>query len=206
MIFELVRSGSKYTKRVLWNFRGGLGENGPGGSAMVIDGRIYGTAYGAGDVESYAYRFYSGRMTVLHKFRQSDATIGVSDPAGNLYGTAGDGIRRCGSKPHLSCGLIYELVATGGKYTERVLHQFSPGADGWPPAVSAYKNGTLYGDTMWGGNACDRSSGGCGVVFALSVRTGEETVLYRFSGGFRGAFPSSNLLRSKDESVLYGAT
>lgn len=212
ILFELVRSGSTYTKRVLWNFGGGLGENGPGG-AMVVNGKIYGTAYGSGDVDSYAYRFDSGRMTVLHKFRQSDARNGtdavltVHDPAGNLYGAAGGGNARCViGKLHHSCGLIYELVAAGGKYTERVLHRFSPGADGWSPGVSAYKNGTLYGYTEWGGNKCDGQNEGCGVVFVISASTGKETVLYRFSGGVRGAFPSSNLLRSTSESVLYGAT
>ena len=209
ILFELVRSGSKYTKRVLWNFGGGLG----GGPAMVVNGKIYGTRYGAGDVDSYAYRFDSGRMTVLHKFRRSDARNGtdaaltVHDPAGNLYGAAGGGITRCvNGKLHQSCGLVYELVAAGGKYTERVLHRFSPGADGWSPGVSAYKNGTLYGYTERGGNKCDGHSEGCGVVFAISASTGKETVLYRFSGGVRGAFPSSNLLRSTSESVLYGAT
>jgi uncharacterized repeat protein (TIGR03803 family) len=214
IIFELVRSGSKYTERVLWNFRGGLGDDGPGGNAMVVNGKIYGTAYGNGDVDSYAYRFDSGRMTILHKFRQSDARNGtnadltVSDPAGNLYGSAGGGNDRCVviRKLHQSCGLIYELVAAGGKYTERVLRRFSPGPDGFGPGVSLYHNGTLYGYTAWGGNNCDGQSGGCGVVFAISASTGKETVLYRFSGGVHGAFPSSNLLRSTSESVLYGAT
>ncbi|MGA9945316.1 MAG: hypothetical protein WBE79_04805, partial [Candidatus Cybelea sp.] len=86
------------------------------------------------------------------------------------------------------------------------MHRFSPGADGWSPGVSAYKNGTLYGYTEWGGNKSDGHSEGCGVVFAISASTGKETVLYRFSGGVRGAFQSSNLLRSTSESVLYGAT
>lgn len=212
-LFELVRSGNKYTKRVLWNFGGNPGENGPGGPAMVMDGKIYGTAYGTGDVDSYAYRFDSGHMTVLHKFRQSDAQNGtgaaltVRDPAGNLYGSASGGIDRCIiGKNHTSCGLVYELVAAGGKYTQRVLHRFSPGLDGWSPGVSVYQNGTLYGTTEWGGNKCDKQSDGCGVIFSISTSTGKETVLYRFSGGVHGAFPASNLLRSPSENVLYGAT
>ena len=68
---------------------------------MIVDGKTYGTAYGNGDVDSYAYRFDSGRLTILYRFRQSDAGNGtnadltVSDPAGNLYGSAGGGNDRC---------------------------------------------------------------------------------------------------------------
>ncbi|MGB6599711.1 MAG: choice-of-anchor tandem repeat GloVer-containing protein [Candidatus Cybelea sp.] len=208
ILFELVRSGNQYTKRVLWNFGANVG----GGGAMVIDGKIYGTIYGTRG--SYAYRFDSGRMTVLHKFRQSDAKNGtdaalsVSDPAGNLYGSAGGGSDRCViGKLHHSCGLIYELVAAGGKYAERVLHRFSPGLDGCcSPGVEVYQNGTLYGTTGWGGNKCDKRSDGCGVIFAISTSTGKETVLYRFSGGARGAFPSPTLVKAPSENALYGAT
>ena len=213
VLFELVRSGDQYTKRVLWKFGPNAGGGGTGGGGMVIDGKIYGTAYGTDGVDSYAYRFDSGHMTVLHEFRQSDATNGtnaaltVSDAAGNLYGAAGGGINRCIiGKAHFSCGLVYELVAAGNKYTERVLHRFSPGLDGWGPGVFAYHNGTLYGTTQWGGINCNRRGDGCGVIFAISAGTGKETVLYRFHGGARGAYPSSNLLRSPSGDILYGAT
>jgi uncharacterized repeat protein (TIGR03803 family) len=212
IIFKLVRSGNAYTSHVLWNFRGNPGLGGPTSQATVIDGKIYGAAYGAGDVDSYAYRFDSGHLTVLHEFRQSDAkdgtnaTLTASDPAGNLYGSAGGGLDRCFiGKFRTGCGLAYELVAAGGKYTERVLQRFSPGSDGWGPGISTYHNGTLYGRTDWGGNVCDGQRSGCGVIFALSASTGKETVLYRFVGGFHGAF-GGDLVLDPSENVFYGTT
>jgi hypothetical protein len=212
-LFKLVRSGDEYTKHLLWSFGRNPGEEGVD-APIAVDGAMYGIAYGNFGAYTYAYRFDSGHFTMLLKFRESDAKkdgrgqrLTASDAAGNLYGAALGGINRCfiGTR-RTSCGLVFELVAAGDKYTERVLHRFSPGNDGWSPSVSAYDNGVLYGTTGLGGTACDGNSDGCGVVFALSTGTGKETVLYRFKGGVRGACPCSNLLKSPSESELYGAT
>lgn len=212
-LFKLVRSGNEYTKHVLWNFGRNPGADGVD-APIVVDGAMYGTDYGNFGAYTYAYRFDSGHFTVLLKFRESDAkkdgrdqTLTASDAAGNLYGAAFGGIDRCliGTL-RTSCGLVFELVAARGKYTERVLRRFLPGRDGWLPSVSAYDNGVLYGTTRWGGKACDGNSDGCGVVFALSTATGKETVLYRFTGGVRGACPCSNVLTSPSENELYGAS
>ena len=212
-LFKLVRSGNVYKNEVLWNF----GHN-PGTSGeylpLVVDGAMYGTASGNFGSYTYAYRFDSGHFTVLLKFPESDArkygrdqTLTASDAQENLYGAAFGGIDRCsiGTRRY-GCGLIFELVAAGGKYTERVLHRFLPGRDGSSPDVLTYHAGVLYGTTGSGGKACDGHSDGCGVVFALSTATGKETVLYRFTGGIRGACPCSNVLKAPSDNELYGAT
>jgi uncharacterized repeat protein (TIGR03803 family) len=214
-LFKLVRSGNEYTKHVLWNF----GRN-PGASGVyppiVVNGAMYGTASGGFGAYTYAYRFDSGHFTVLRKFPESDAkrdgkeqTLMASDGAGNLYGSALGGSERCFiGKRRAGCGLVFELVAAGGKYAERVLHRFSPGHDGWSPNAFAlvYDEGVLYGTTGVGGNPCGGKSDGCGVVFAVSTATGNETVLYRFTGGTRGGSPDSNVVASPNEHVLYDAT
>jgi uncharacterized repeat protein (TIGR03803 family) len=211
-LFKLVRSGNEYSSHVLWNFGRHPGQDGTD-APIVVDGAMYGTAYGNFGAYTYAYRFDSGHFTVLLKFRESDAkkagrdqTLTASDAAGNLYGAAFGGIDRCSiGTRRTGCGLVFELVAAGGKYSERVLHRFSPGRDGWLPSVSVYDNGALYGTTGWGGTACDGNSDGCGVVFALSTATGKETVLHRFTGGTRGACSCSDVLASPSENELYGA-
>lgn len=213
ILFKLVQSGNEYTKHVLWNFGRNPGQVGPNGPPIVVNGAMYGTADGNFGAYTYAYRFVSGGFTVLHKFHQSDAkdgteqTITASDTAGNLYGAAQGGSSLCfiGTRS-TSCGLVFELVAAGGRYNERVLHRFSPGRDGWSPSISVYDNGILYGTTGWGGKPCDGNSDGCGVVFALSPGSGKETVLYRFRGGVRGACPCANVLKSPSANELYGAT
>jgi uncharacterized repeat protein (TIGR03803 family) len=75
--------------------------------------------------------------------------------------------------------------------------------------------GNLYGTTAEGGSgtkACPGVSiqgqtislGGCGVVFKLD-RSGNETVLYNFTGGTDGAFPSAGLVLDLAGN-LYGTT
>lgn len=212
-LFKLVRSGNGYTNRVLWHFGRDPGSNGEY-PPIVVGAALYGTAYGNFGSYTYAYRFESGHFTVLRKFRDSDAkkngrdqTLTASDAEGNLYGAAFGGIDRCSiGTQRTGCGLVFELVAAGGKYTERVLRRFLPGGDGWSPEVSTYDAGVLYGTTGLGGRPCDGNNDGCGVVFALSTATGKETVLYTFTGGIRGACSCSNLLKSASENDLYGAT
>ena len=154
LLFKLVRAGNEYTNHVLWNFGrdpGATGVNAP----IVVDGAMYGAANGNFGRYTYAYRFDSGHFTVLLKFRRSDAdgrdqTLTASDPAGNLYGAAYGGIDRCFiGKLRTGCGVIFELVAARGKYTERVLRRFLPGRDGWlPKCLSLRKWRALRNDRL----------------------------------------------------------
>ncbi len=124
----------------------------------------------------------------------------IFDSHGNLYGVTSAG----GGNNY---GTVFELTPTAGGRTEKVLHSFRGGADGWDPATSGLvmdSAGNLYGATQQGGNnAC---AGGCGVIFELKpVASGwSESVIYSFKGGADGAYPWGVTLDSAGN--LYGTS
>lgn len=148
-----------------------------------------------------------GRLTpasysVLYNFSgaPNDGAVPVSmltvDPTGNLYGTTESG-------GAYGTGTAFEVPVTGG---DIVLHSFG-GRNGNIPTEGLVRDeaGNLYGTTLWGGNTagiCPRNASGCGVVFKLSP-DGRESVLYNFTGGADGAYPSGSLIRDT-EGNLYG--
>jgi uncharacterized repeat protein (TIGR03803 family) len=133
-----------------------------------------------------------GQETVVYSFPSlSNPTGGlVMDSAGNLYGTTG-------GDDCVACGTVFRLNAAGG---ETVLHRFAGGADGSLPRAGLLLDsaGNLYGTTSYGGLAAQ------GVVFKLNA-SGDETVLYRFSGGTDGSQPQCTLI-SDSAGNLYGTT
>jgi uncharacterized repeat protein (TIGR03803 family) len=147
----------------------------------------------------------SGNETVLHKF------TGGADGA-NPYGRlrrANDGtlygMTLAGGDPHCLCGTVFKLTTDGSL---RVLHSFLGGMDGMQnigqPGGGLIRIGNeLYGATYFGGTlTCDPGLG-CGVIFKVN-QSGEETVLYRFSGGVDGAFPRE--LIADAAGNIYGVT
>jgi uncharacterized repeat protein (TIGR03803 family) len=166
---------------------------------------VYGGSYGEGTVFKLDP---TGRETVLYSFTgYSDGGLPdgdvIMDKVGNLYGTTDLG----GS---YNRGTVFKLDTSG---EETVLHSFADSPDGALPAAGLVgdKEGNLYGTTVYGGTAnnCpgvpgDPGVSGCGTVFKVDT-TGEETVLYRFSGGTDGAAPSAGLIMDK-EGNLYGTT
>jgi uncharacterized repeat protein (TIGR03803 family) len=132
---------------------------------------------------------------VLHNFiappKGSDPTAGViRDAAGNLYGTATEG-------GAFNSGVVYKLDKTG---KQTVLYSFTGGADGSEPHAGVIRDsaGTLYGTTRFGGTFKS------GVVYKLE-KTGEETVLYSFTGGVDGSQPYAGVIRDSLGN-LYGTT
>jgi uncharacterized repeat protein (TIGR03803 family) len=124
------------------------------------------------------------------------------DDAGNLYGTTfvrGD-FKGCGL--FHGCGVVYK-VDPSGKQT--VLHTFVGNSDGRQPYFGNLfrdNTGNLFGTTVYGGMKGDI---GIGVAFKVA-KTGQETVLHRFTGGGDdGQQPVAGLILDSDGN-FYGAT
>ena len=193
-IFRVDRSGHKAT---LYSFTGGT-DGGYPYYGLVQDwaGSLYGTtvaggSYGQGVVFKLDRR---GHETVLYSFTGgadggSPNNI-IRDWAGNIYGTTYSG----GTS---NAGVVFKLDRRGN---ETVLYSFTGGADGAYPFYGVVEDlwGNLYGTTANGG------ASGAGVVFKVDPM-GNETVLYSFTGGADGGYPSAGV--SLDFSGnLYGTS
>lgn len=205
VVFKIDSAGNE---TVLHSFQGMPDGDNPE-SSLVHDGtgNLYGTTvYGGtssacgGDAEcGTVFKIDSaGSETILHSFTGgSDGAYPSAglllDSAGNLYGTTSYG-------GTFSAGTVFKVDTSG---TETVLYNFQGGSDGQAPVAPLVQDGAgnLYGTTERGGAAC---SLGCGTVFKLTL-TGQETVLYRFTGGNDGSFPLAGLV-ADSAGNLYGTT
>jgi uncharacterized repeat protein (TIGR03803 family) len=200
-VFKLDSIGEE---TVLYTFTGGRGGTDgyyPDG-ALIRDaaGNLYGTTQLGGNY-SFGTVFKldsTGKETVLYRFRggsSGDQPVGgvIMDKAGNLYGATEVG-------GYYFDGTVYKLNPVGNK---TVLYNFAGGTDGSLPVagVIADTAGNLYGTTQYGGDVTC-FGGGCGTVFKLD-KTGNETVLYSFTGGADGASPVAGLVRDAAGN-LYG--
>ena len=184
---------------VLHNFTNGAdGGNPYAGVILDSKGNAYGTASGGGaSGAGVVFKIdTSGKETVLYSF--TGGTDGgypfgsiISDLAGNLYGTTNGG----GAS---GAGVVFKIDLSGN---ETVLYSFTGGADGGYPLAGLIRDpaGNLYGTTNGGGAA------GAGVVFKVDT-SGNETVLYGFTGGADGAYPLWVVLARDWDGNLYGTT
>jgi uncharacterized repeat protein (TIGR03803 family) len=164
-------------------------------------GNLYGTTYGGGPSPAFAGVVYkvdtTGHETVLYSFTggagdgaHPEAGV-IRDSAGNLYGTAYKG-------GAAGAGVVYQVDTTG---QETVLYSFKGGArDGANPTAGVVRDsaGNLYGTTENSGVT------GAGVVYKVDT-TGHETVLYSFTGGADGKYPTAGVVRDSAGN-LYGTT
>jgi len=184
---------------VLYNFPCGASGCEPG-SNLIFDaaGNLYGTSpyggafsygvvfelspqAGGGWTEQVLHSFNTG----IHDGNEPQGGL-IFDAAGNLYGTTPKGGEHAG-------GIVFELTpASGGGWTEYVLHNFGAGTD-WSEPYSALimdAAGNLYGTTNMGG------AHGDGTAFELSPVTGggwTEKILHSFSGTTDGSRPYAGL-------------
>jgi uncharacterized repeat protein (TIGR03803 family) len=203
-IYKLDNTGNE---TVLYSFTG-LADGGRPQAALVFDtaGNLYGTTFSGGD-SNFGTVFKldtSGNETVLHSFTATggdgaDPYAGlVADAKGNLYGTTfGGGV--------YGAGTVFKVAINGDTTT---LYSFTGGKDGAGPVAGLIRDsaGNLYGTTLRGGDQSVMCDGyvGCGTVFELT-ESGDEIVLYSFTGGNDGASPAAGLIRDP-AGTLYGTT
>lgn len=196
-----------WIETILYRFTGGADGGNPY-SPVILDaaGNVYGTTQGGGTAglgtvfevspsgsgwtESVLYSF-----TGLPDGSQPESGL-VFDTAGNLYGTTADG--GAGNS-----GMVFELVPSGGGWTENILYSFGP-QDGYAPygGLILDNAGNLYGTTAY-------SSVGDGTVFELSPDGGGQwdfQNLYFLASGGPGVTGPVGTLLMDNSGNLFGTT
>jgi uncharacterized repeat protein (TIGR03803 family) len=186
-----------YKETLLHTFTGGHGANPEAALIRDAKGNLYGTTvYGGASGVGTVFKLSSnGRETVLYSFTGgADGKYPtddlIMDAKGHLYSTTLEG----GAS---GAGTVFKL---SGKGRETVLYSFTGGVDGASPSGGLIMDadGNLYGVTTEGG------ASGAGTVFKVSGK-GTETVLYSFTGGADGKYPTGGLIMGA-EGNLYGTT
>lgn len=224
-VFELSPgSNGKWSETVLYAFTGAPDGISPYGG-LVVDtaGNLYGTtiaggANGGGTVfEVSPGTDGQWTETVLYSFcALANCADGefpfdglVLDGAGNLYGTTDDGGVNADCSFGSTCGTVFEVSSSGGKWTESVLHSFDNSDGAQPDAGVVFDAaGNLYGaPLLGGGTGCGGM--GCGTVIELQpAQNGawSEKTLHVFQNGTKdGAGPYGGLVLDSAGSV-YGVT
>jgi hypothetical protein len=216
------QKGGDWTETTLYSFKGGDDGYVPQGN-LVFDsaGNLYGATLFGGGKGTTCDPFYQycgtvfelsppkqkgGKWTekVLHSFA-GGSTDGanpngglVLDSTGAIYGTTAAGSNQnCRTAGSVGCGVVFELTPPtkkGGLWAEKQLYRFD-GQDGADPTAGVVfsAKGDLYGTTYLG------PTNGYGLIFELAkpsrkIRSWAETVLWRFSDGNDGAYPSAGLI------------
>ena len=205
-VFKLQPSGSGWTEKILYRFKGGTDGDGPW-AGLVFDGsgNLYGTTlYGGRTGTGTVFEITTaGKKMTLHSFGATTHDAGgpfaglVFDGTGNLYGTTyGEG----------SCnGIVYELTPGSTGWSEKILHQFTGASDGCQTyaSVTFDSAGNLYGTTNAGGGTAN-----AGTVFELipgSMGRWNLRTLYTFQGGMDGLDITSGVVLDSAGN-LYGAS
>jgi uncharacterized repeat protein (TIGR03803 family) len=219
-VFKLKRSASGFTLNPLYKFSGGSDGAGPvSGVVFGPNGTLYGTAHAGGEQNCTIFEYPGCGLvfnlrpqasfcrsvlcpwteTVLYRF--TGGTDGANpwgnvtfDHSGNLYGTAEfGGIASCSN----GCGTVFELMPSGGSWTETVLYSFTNGSDGWHPyaGVTFDTSGNLYGTNFWAAaGGCQGQ--GCGTVYQLTPSGSgwTQNTIYAYQGGSDGGLPVGGVI------------
>lgn len=191
VVFKLSPTSSgQWKESVLYSFTGGADGAVPlAGLTLDASGSLYGTTVyggiaggcpgsggvGCGVAFELSPTSSGWKETVLHTFTGGTDGGGpqsglLFDDVGNLYGTAVmGGLSSCNTF-YSGCGVVFELMPTGGGWKEKVLHSFRDGKDGAAPVTDLIfdSGGNLYGASGIGGHKPPACSYGCGVAFELT--------------------------------------
>jgi uncharacterized repeat protein (TIGR03803 family) len=199
-VFEI--NPTTEVETVLYSFTGGNDGGNPIAGLVDVDGTLYGTTESggtSGDGTVFEINPSTGEETVLHSFPATNGD-GAHPEAGLVMGTNGNLYGTTVSGGAYGYGTVFEINLSSTTGVETVLYSFTGGADGADPVAGLVMgpHGTLYGTTEYGGTNND------GTVFEINPTTGQETVLYSFTGGNDGANPVAGLLDVN--GILYGTT
>jgi uncharacterized repeat protein (TIGR03803 family) len=199
-IYEMKRTSTGFKYVPLFSFNGADGNYPSGGLIFDSVGNLYGTTASGGNTCFCGNVFELQKGTnntwtesVLYTFTgYSDGVNPESalamDSSGNLFGTTVyGGDTSCGGG--FGCGEVFELTNAGGVWTKTTIHAFTDTPDGHAPlaGVTFDAAGNMFGTTSNGGNS------GAGVLYEISPSSGgwTESVVYSFSNGADGGFPST---------------
>jgi len=167
-----------WTLKVLTTFTGQNGDQ-PVYGRLIFDsaGNLYGTTQFGGSYQFFGVVYEASpygngwQENVLYSFvlpTNGPLSGVVMDPAGNLFGTTGDG------------SAIFELSPSGSGWVGTILHTFGGRGDGFLAYGGLVRDtaGNLYGATS------DGSPGNGGVVYELSPYGDSWTyqIIYRLVG------------------------
>ena len=221
VVFALTPSKSSYTQSVLYTFPGGTGGEIPQ-AGLTIDrhGNLFGTTYyggvtsacedaGCGTVFELEPSKSGYTESIVYDFddvggNDGDnpfAALAVDDVTGAIFGTTQYG------GAHFD-GTVFELMPSGGTYTESLLYSFTAQKDGFLPESQLLigPKQTLFGTVTLGGGGC--SGIGCGTVYQLTRSHGgyKFGTIYNFHSPAHGAEPEFSSLVMDSSSALYGTT
>ena len=188
-IFQMDTAGNF---KILYSFQGGSDGVVPVSVIQATNGDLYGTTNGGGMYNSGTvfHLTLSGAENLLHTFNYNvdSGAPGqlIEGNDGNFYATTG-----------YFFGGMFKITPAG---MLTVLHTFKGGpSDAAFPTGSLTKDsaGNFYGTAPYGGNY------GFGAIFSITP-TGQETLVYSFTGGLDGSRPNSALLL--EGGTLYGTT
>ena len=225
VVFEFHRDGkANWKETILHSFSGGKDGGGPlGGLTLDASGNLYGTTAVGGNPQCTAsisepcgvvFELAHGgnrnwKETVLHTFSGKDGAYPIArvtlDTSGNIFGTTEEG-GTITSTCIGGCGIAYELVRSGSKWNESVLHTFSPSPapDGaFPQSRLIFDaNGDLFGSTYLGEGTT--SSGTVYELVPNGSGSWKETIVHAFSlnNGTGGENPSGDLVMDKAGDLI----
>ena len=202
-VYQLTRSGSTWTRHLLYTFAGGDDGGYPLGVVFDSAGNMFG-ATGIGGLSNRGTVFEltpSGSgwtENLIYRFQATNDGFGpeaglILDSAGNLYGST-----TCGGQGE--GGAIFELTPLNGNWTLNVLYSLTGTCNSGPRGELLMDGaGNLYGTAYQGGIF------GFGSVFKLSPSGGgwTYTSLHDFTGGTDGALPEGRLIFDSNGN-LYG--